>query len=139
LRRGFLTHQFGILGKHETRRHAIGFQPKKPLRARFDVAHLGWNFLFYLIKQVKIEKYEALQYKPDAQASDREIHGNIPSLARRARISATSKRARGLCTSRPICLHPKCLKNCLRQTNFFVRAFSVWRLGSSFHSQIALW
>ena len=62
-------------------------------RASFDVAHLRWNFLFYLTKQVKIEKYEALQYKPDAQARDREILGNIPSLARRARISATSKSA----------------------------------------------
>jgi hypothetical protein len=38
-------------------------------------------------------KYEALQYKPNAQARDREILGNIPSLARRACICATSKSA----------------------------------------------
>jgi hypothetical protein len=53
--------------------------------------------LFYLTKQVKIEKYEALKYKPDAQARDREILGNIPSLARRACICATSKFAPRAC------------------------------------------
>jgi hypothetical protein len=31
---------------------------------------------------VKIKKSEAFQYKPDAQARDAEILGNIPSLAR---------------------------------------------------------
>jgi hypothetical protein len=40
-----------------------------------------------------------LQYKPDAQARDREILGNIPSLARRACICATSKHALRACRS----------------------------------------
>ncbi len=43
-----------------------------------------------MTKGVKIEKHEALQYKTDAQARDREILGNIPSLARRACICATA-------------------------------------------------
>ncbi len=57
----------------------------------FEVAHLKENFPLYFAKRALFPNRKAFQYKPDAQARDAEILGNIRSLALRACIFATSK------------------------------------------------
>ncbi len=71
--------------------------------ALFDVAYWRCNFTFYSIIRSQISNQETPQYKPDAQAREQEILGNLPSLARfEVAVFAFRGKAPFPCLAQPI-------------------------------------